>query len=154
VATDLAEIAYEASQRALDKQERLLDEIRSRTGLLLAAASLAASFLGRPALKGEPAAFAVLALIAFALSLATSIYVLLPKEDLVFSLIGSNLYERLYEFRTDIPEVHRRLAYDLDRFWDANDRAMQRVLWGFRISATSLALEIVLLLLGATGTLF
>ena len=40
-------LAYEAAQRALDKQERLIDELRSRTGLLLAAASLAASFLGR-----------------------------------------------------------------------------------------------------------
>jgi len=37
------QLAYEAAQRALDKQERLLEEMRSRTGLLLAAASLAAS---------------------------------------------------------------------------------------------------------------
>lgn len=28
-------LAYEAAQRALDKQERLIDELRSRTGLLL-----------------------------------------------------------------------------------------------------------------------
>jgi hypothetical protein len=154
VSTDLAQIEYEASQRALDKQERLLDEIRSRTGLLLAASSLAASFLGRPALESEPAALALLALTAFALSLASSIYVLLPKRELVFSLIGSNVYERLYEFRADTSEVHRRLAFDLDRFWEANDRVMQRVLWGFRLSATSLALEIFLLLAGVTGTLF
>ena len=47
-------LAYEAAQRALDKQERLLEELRSRTGLLLAAASLAASFLGREAFDGNP----------------------------------------------------------------------------------------------------
>jgi hypothetical protein len=154
VATDLAQIAYEASQRALDKQERLLDEIRSRTGLLLAASSLAASFLGRPALEAEPASLAVLALVAFLLSIATSIYVLLPKRNLVFSLIGSTLYEALYEFRADTADVHRRLAYQLDRFWVANDTEVQRILWAFRISATGLALEIVLLLTGLTGTLF
>jgi hypothetical protein len=50
----LERLAYEAAQRALDKQERLLDELRNRTGLLLAAASLAASFLGREAFAGDP----------------------------------------------------------------------------------------------------
>jgi hypothetical protein len=34
-------LAYEAALQALDKQERLIDELRNRTGLLLAAASLA-----------------------------------------------------------------------------------------------------------------
>jgi hypothetical protein len=43
---DLARLAYEASLRSLDKQEELLGELRSRTGLLLAASSVAASFLG------------------------------------------------------------------------------------------------------------
>ena len=47
-------LAYDAAQRALDKQERLLEELRSRTGLLLAAASLAASFLGREAFAEDP----------------------------------------------------------------------------------------------------
>jgi hypothetical protein len=80
VATELAEIAYKASIRRLDKQERLLDELRARTGLLLAAASLAASFLGRPALDAEPVALAILPLSAFAASIAASLYVLMPKS--------------------------------------------------------------------------
>jgi hypothetical protein len=55
-------LACEAAQRALDKQERLVDELRSRTGLLLDAASLAASFLGREAFSGNPKkALAILA---------------------------------------------------------------------------------------------
>ena len=49
-------LAYEAAQRALDKQERLLEELRGRTGLLLAAASLAASFLGREAFDEDRSA--------------------------------------------------------------------------------------------------
>jgi hypothetical protein len=154
MAVDLAQISYEASQRALDKQERLLDELRSRTGLLLAASSLAASFLGRPAIDADQPALAVLALGAFAISITGSIYVLLPKRNLVFSLIGGEVYEVLYEFRDDVSEVHRRLAYDLDRFWETNDRVMQQLLWGFRISATALVLEILLLLASMTGTLF
>jgi uncharacterized membrane protein YfcA len=71
-------LAYEAAQRALDKQERLIDELRSRTGLLLAAASLAASFLGREAFAGDPKdGLAIIALVAFLVAVAASVYVLL-----------------------------------------------------------------------------
>jgi hypothetical protein len=73
-------LAYEAAQRALDKQERLLEELRSRTGLLLAAASLAASFLGREAFARDPKrGLAALAVLAFLLAVGTSVYILLPK---------------------------------------------------------------------------
>jgi hypothetical protein len=153
VASDLAEIAYEASLRRLDKQERLLDELRARTGLLLAAASLAVSFLGRPALDAEPVAFAVLALAAFVMSMAASLYVLMPKRNLVFALIGSRLFEELYEFGDDLSEVHRRLTYELDRFWKSNDGIMQRVFWAFRLATLGLAAEVGFLLIALTGTL-
>src|SRR6186997_1256360 len=41
-------LAYEAAERALDKQERLIEELRSRMGVLLAVASLAASLRRLP----------------------------------------------------------------------------------------------------------
>jgi hypothetical protein len=149
----LAELAYDASLRRLDKQEQLLEELRARTGLLLAAASLAASFLGRPALDADPAFVAILALIAFALSIGASLYVLMPKENLVFAVIGSRVYEELYEFREDIGEVQRRLAYDLDRFWVENDRVMQRLFNAFRVAAWALVAEVALLLSSLTDIL-
>jgi hypothetical protein len=49
----LAELAFEQSQRRLDKQERVLEELRARTAILLAASSLAASFLGKEAFGGS-----------------------------------------------------------------------------------------------------
>jgi hypothetical protein len=153
MATHLAQIAYEASLRRLDKQERLLDELRARTGLVLAAASLSVSFLGRPALDADPIALAVLALAAFATSIVASLYVLLPKKDLVFALVGSRLFEELYEFEDELREVHRRLTYDLDRFWESNDQKMQRVIWGIRIATGALAAEVALLLASLSGTL-
>jgi hypothetical protein len=120
---------------------------------LLAAASLAASFLGRPALDSDPVGLAVLALAAFGVTIAASLYVLLPKRNLVFALVGSRVFEELYEFRGEIPEVHRRLTYDLDRFWEANDRIMQRLIWVFRVAAWALAIEIGSLLTSLTDTL-
>ena len=75
-------LAYEAAQRALDKQERLLEELRSRTGLLFAAASLAASFLAGEAFSGDPSpALAAVALTGFLVAMGSSVYVLLPKVD-------------------------------------------------------------------------
>ena len=66
----------------------------------------------------------VLALLAFAASIGGCIFVLVPRPyAFTFSLVGSAVFEELYEDRGDMDEVYRRLAYDLDRFWDANDVA-------------------------------
>jgi hypothetical protein len=137
----------------LDKQDEVFSELRARTGLVLAASALAASFLGDTALDNEPLSLTVLAPVAFACSVGASIYVLLPKRDLIFSLAGSTMYEELYEFREDIEEVYRRLAYDLDRFREQNDDALQSLLRGFRTASLALAAEVIFLLLAVGGTL-
>jgi hypothetical protein len=149
-------LAYEAALRALDKQERLIDELRSRTGLLLAAASLAASFLGREAFAGHPKrGLAILALVAFLLAVGASVYVLLPKTGkFIFAMVGAGLYEGLYELRDDLGEVYRRLAYDLDRFWDDNDVELQKLFRAFRLAALGLSAEIVILIAMVSDTLF
>jgi hypothetical protein len=146
------QLAYEAALRRLDKQESVLNEVRARTGILLAASSLAASFLGRDALE-RPAStvIAVLALLAFVVSIGASVYVLIPRRDqFVFALTGSAVYEELYGFRKEL--LHRRLAYDLGRFWDANNPRIAKLFRAFFVGATALVLEVVLLagLLGGT----
>ncbi len=40
----LAQLTYEQAQKALEQQERQVNELRQRTGTLLAAAALTASF--------------------------------------------------------------------------------------------------------------
>jgi hypothetical protein len=40
MAGEFEKLAYEAALRGLDKQENLLEELRTRTGVLLAASSL------------------------------------------------------------------------------------------------------------------
>jgi hypothetical protein len=153
VADELARIAYETSLRTLDKQELLLTELRARTGLLLAASSLAASFLGQPAIDDGFLALAVTALVAFAVCVAASLFVLFPRRDLVFALAGSRLFEQLFAFSADPAEVHRRLAYDLDRFWVGNDRTITRVVSAFRLATIALGLEVALLLVSRGATL-
>lgn len=154
MAEDLAEIAFESAVRALDKQERVLEELRARTGLLLAASSLSVAFLGRPALEDSGSNFAILAVAAFVISIGASVYVLLPKSTFYFAISGRYVFENLYEHRNDMAEVHRRLAYDLQRFWEGNDSVMSKLLTAFRVAAVALAVEVLFLLLAIGGTLF
>lgn len=154
MANELARIAYESSLRSLDKQEELLSEIRARTAILVAGSSLAASFLGEPALTEGSTSLALAAIVAFVASLGASLYVLLPKSSLVFSLVGAKVYEGLFEFVDDADEIYRRLAYDLDRFWEANDPVIRRLVRAFTVATISLALEIAFLLAALGVTLF
>jgi hypothetical protein len=140
----LEQIAYVASLRSLDKQESLLDELRARTAILLAASSLAASFVGRSAVVAAPRWSLLVVGVAFALSTGCCIYILVPRQyRFYFSIIGSKVFEELYEFRDDLADVHRQLAYQLDRFWDLNDANMQPLFWAFRVAAVGLIVEIL-----------
>lgn len=152
--TTLAEVSYQASLRALEKQEQVLDEIRSRTGILLAASALAASFLGRPALDEAQPLLLVIAFVAFAVSIGASIYVLVPRAQFTFSLVGSAVFEGLYDLRADIDEVHRRLTYDLDRFWESNDVEIQALVRWFKAAAIALGAEVIVLLAAVSDTLY
>jgi hypothetical protein len=85
--------------------------------------------------------------------MGASLFVLMPKRDLVFALVGPRVYEELYDLRDDMPEVYRRLAYDLDRFWDLNDRVLQRFFVAVRVAVWALVFEVVSLLAGMSDTL-
>jgi hypothetical protein len=155
MAPEFEKLAYEAALRGLDKQERLLEELRSRTGVLLGASSLAASFLGQQAFKDpRPRTLALVAILAFTSSIAASVFILLPKRNLVFAAAGPALYEGLYELREDMPEVYRRLAYSLHRFWRSNDKAIHRMARAHTFAAATLVLEIVSLVALLADTIF
>ena len=100
-APTLALIMYEQAQKALEYQERQVNELRQRTGTLLGAAALTASFLGATTLKhggaGLPVALAGLALAVIVLS---GLYVLYPHE-LDFTPDVRRVYDRLAPARHD-----------------------------------------------------
>ena len=153
MAGEFERLAYEAALRGLDKQENLLEELRTRTGVLLAASSLAASFLGQQAFQSpNPRGLAITALVAFVTSIGASVFVLLPKKSLIFAEAGGGLYEGLYAVRDDLAEVYRRLAYELERFWKANDERIQWLARAYTVAAGALVIEILSLaaLLGDT----
>lgn len=122
----------------------MLEELRARTGMLLAASSLAAAFLGQEAFRRpEPAWLVIVALVAFVAVILACVYILVPTSELVFAESGVGLYEGLYAQRGDLAEVYRRLAYELDRLWEENDVTIVRLVRGYRFAAGALLAEIL-----------
>jgi hypothetical protein len=141
---DFEKLAYEIALRGLDKQESLLEELRARTGVLLAVSSLAASFLGQQAFRHpSPPGLVLVALASFVVSVAAGVFILVPDKNFYFAIRGRGLFDRLYEVRSDRAELYRRLTYDLDHFWAVNDRKIQRLTGSYEIAAGALILEIL-----------
>lgn len=152
---ELEKLAYEAALRGLDKQEGYLEELRARTGVLLGASSLAASFLGQQAFQHpHPRGLAIIAILSFVTSIGAGVYILLPKKKLIFAQSGVGLYEGLFAIRYDMPEVYRRLTHALGRFWESNDATIQWLVRAFTVGAAALAAEILALVGLMSGSLF
>lgn len=141
----LINLSYDAAVRALDLQERALDQLRARTGILLAASSLSASFLGGQTIQHESGlgALSGLALVSLTVSVLVCVYVLLPKEGFEFSLNAPQVYETLYEFRDDEEEVKRRLVYWLKELWQTNQDKIEALGTYFFVAAVALVLQLL-----------
>jgi hypothetical protein len=139
----LAKLAYELSLRTLGQQEAAVNELRARTGTLIAAASIVTSFLGGAAItRAGLDAWSVAALIAFACAITAATWVLLPKE-LIFSVQGSTLYETEIEADVfSIGETHRRLAYWLDGFHEDNDPKLDGLYGWYRLATLAVLVEV------------
>jgi hypothetical protein len=153
VPADLEKLAYESALRALGKQERLVEELRARTGLVLAAASVAASLLGRGGIDGaEPGGLALLGILGFVVSVGAAVRVLLPRADTRFSVRGAPFFGALADSEGSA-ELLWRAALDLDRVWMGNDEAIRAMAREFSIAAMALAVEVGALALLVGGTL-
>jgi hypothetical protein len=94
--TSLEQITYEAGRHALADQETLVSGIRQRTGTLLAAHALVASFLGGATLSSLGLdGWGWAALSALLLGLLTGAILLAP-WDLKFSVTAPELYNKIF----------------------------------------------------------
>lgn len=120
----LEEILFEQAQRALDRQERTVADLRARTGTLVAAGALVGGLLaGAMPSDGAAHVWSLAGLAALAVTLAASLVILLPKR-LVFVLDVDQLSTELWGDRDDLATVYRRLA---DVLWRARRRNFPRV---------------------------
>ena len=93
----LEEIAYDAGRHALADQDALVTNIRQRTGTLLAAHALVASFLGSTTIRAQHGlhGWGWIALAALVIGLVVSAVLLAP-WNMKFAVDARNLYEQLY----------------------------------------------------------
>jgi hypothetical protein len=81
-------------------------------------------------------------------SVVLSLYVLLPKDRLIFALDAPRTYEALYGVRDDEEEFARRLAYWIQGFREAHQPTVQRLTRTFELASGALLVEIGLLAAG------
>lgn len=145
-ASSLSELAYQSALRSIDLQERAVEQLRTRTGTLLAATALTASFLGAETIRhrGGLDTLGLLALIALVVSIGACIYILVPKQGFVFSLSATLMHRALHERAEDMDATFLQVAYQLDRYWNSNQAVIDRLGRYFLVAAIALGVELVL----------
>jgi hypothetical protein len=139
----LEQTVYDIAIRALRQQEEAITELRSRTGTLLTASSLIASFLGAQVIaRGGLTIWVALALSSFGVSVVLCVYSLLPKDGLVFALDAPDTYAALADIRGEERECQYRLACWLHEIREQNAAAVGRVTRMFEVAAFALLTEI------------
>jgi hypothetical protein len=148
VVRDISELAFELSRRSLTQQEGALNELRARTGTVLAASALVASFLGGRAVAAPGHGWLTgVGFALFALSVASSAWVLWPKSGLVFALRGSVLFREEADDPEGLPETERRLATWIEEYIDENQLIIDRLFVSYRMATLSVLAQVGIWLL-------
>jgi hypothetical protein len=139
---------HETAVRALAQQEAALEALRARTGTVLTAASVIASFLGGQAIsRNGLTVWVVLALSAFGLVVLVSIDALIPRK-LHFWIDTETAYDALLSYSNDDRGIDRALArlhQDLRRL---NEPTVSRLTRRARLAGFALTIEVVFLGVG------
>jgi hypothetical protein len=140
----LDQLAYELSARALERQERKLDELRARTGILIGVSSLAASFLGARAADAGSGLLTFVALGSFVASILLMALILMPVDALIFSLRGTALLEAERDDPRGLTETYRRLAYWVEMYLDDNEPLLNARFRRYRWATALVVVQVVL----------
>lgn len=140
------ELAYEEAKRALDAQESVVNELRSRAAVLIAAAAVTTSFFGSRALTNSDLdTWAWVAIGSFALLGFTVLAILWPRHDWVFTVNASSFIENYVEHpdgALELPAIHRDLALHMSRSYTVNAAQLRWLFVAFRLGALLLVLEV------------
>ncbi len=126
-----AQLIHAESVRALDMQSTAVDEIRSRTGVLLAAASVATAFLGATALQHDGfSTVNIAATVVFVLVLVLCLWILSPADDWEFAYNATVLDEHYIAKDVTLSNMYRSMAKGY-----AESRVLnrERLKWRYRL---------------------
>jgi hypothetical protein len=151
MAESVEQLGFELTAQALTEQERSLAGLRAVAGTVLGAASIAGSFLGAKATHGSLDAWAILAMVSFALCSACAIWVLLP-HDLALAVGGEELLALSDDQDVrDMAEAYRTASSWLDPHVKANNQTVARLSNWLSVSCVLLAIEVALWTISLVG---
>jgi hypothetical protein len=136
-------LALEESMRALESQSEALDDLRSRTGILLTALALTASFLGARALDDSGFDFLNwVALIFFAIAGVVCLLILLPWGDWRLTHDANKVLEEFVDKDEPLDVMRREMAETNQTNWGMNKTKLRRLQWLFRGAVLLLVLQV------------
>jgi hypothetical protein len=138
-------LAFAESGRALDAQERLMNDLVSRAGLLMAAAAVTTSVFGGQTLAhGHTGPAVWVATIAFIGAGLMVIDVLWPRQRWEFEMKPTDVLSEYIE-PADIPVamIHRDLAIHRTASFHRNTRRLRRASGSLRVGMGLLVVEVV-----------
>jgi hypothetical protein len=149
MAESIEGVIYAEAQRGLALQAVLLNELRSRTGILLAITAATNSFLGAEAIdRGGLQAWGVLALAAFVAAVGCCLLVLSPHYEWVFYEGPAKMLGMFCDTPRDdgeswtLDQVHREVALHMEDDADAAANGMKGLQKWFTGAAAGLALSV------------
>jgi hypothetical protein len=141
-------LAFDEAKRALDDQERVLDELHTRAATLVAAAALVTSFFGGQALHtGHVPTFGWIAFSFFVVLAISVLVVLWPRRLWEFDVSPASLIATYLEpsagLPTPLPGIQRDLALHMGNAADSNRGVMRILFVAFRVGTIALVLEVL-----------
>lgn len=139
MATSIGELTYELSVRAQSQQEAALNELRSRTGVLLAATAIAIALLGGRALDdGARTAIDLAGVVLAVLSFLLSVFVLAPKSRYIATIDAAAVHEYFKQQEVDASEAMEALVYSNREVWEENQGTIDALVRAFRWACLAL----------------
>jgi hypothetical protein len=143
-------LAYDESIRGLNMQSTAVDELRSRTGVLIAAATVASAFLGSVALARHSATYwaNILGLLAFVAVIGFSLGVLWPSEDWEFVYDPEILDDDYFAQDVEATEMCRAMSLGNASSHRRNQSQLNGRFRMLRLASVALLLDVLLWLVG------
>jgi hypothetical protein len=153
-AAEAYELAYAEAVRALSQQQIVIDNLRTRAGVLLSGAAIATSFLGQAALRRGTTVWSWLAITAFLLLGTAILLILWPRHDWRYAIRPRALIENYIEHADSlpVPAIHRDLTLHMDDSYLRNRWQLLELVRYLRGASVLLMLEVVAWVVDLLGT--
>jgi hypothetical protein len=144
VVNETTKLAVELSRSTMRDQADRLRDLRTRTGMLLASASIAGSFSG--ATRGVLDTYAVCALFAYLICVGACLYVLMP-HTLATEFRGSVLLKTAHEADATDQEAYEAVVPWIEQVRDENAIKLDDLTRWYAVGAVALGFEVTLWIL-------